>query len=416
MSRESCLTDTAARQSRQADLVARRRIPLLNRALLTMQRREFRFTEGSSDKFWSIELQDQGFIVHYGKAGTSGQAQQKTFATAEAAKKEHDKLIAEKTKKGYVEVQAGNASADRPQPVVKQVDGGKKEKPEKSAAAVKGAHVEAAPKSMPAEVAAVSAPDAAAATSLSLERRVRLDERDRAKVSWLWKPLPRPQPRVFDREKCIEAAKTWFSSRGYHYKRSMDLPGVISREEAWFWIQVWAAGKDKAGRETSRLNPNVRNLQGWEALLRSETVAPLPADIASHPAVPHLIASACDSHEWLHALVPFFSPDELANGMIDAEVKRLARGGYQIPASMTMQAALADCSLIYETVEARERFREAMAARYHSESDPKDLAAILALVFLCTIRGGAELESHLAVVDATSYGHCSLGLRSLTGL
>ena len=87
MSRESCLTDTAARQSRQADLVARRRIPLLNRALLTMQRREFRFTEGSSDKFWSIELQDQGFIVHYGKAGTSGQAQEKTFATAEAAKK-----------------------------------------------------------------------------------------------------------------------------------------------------------------------------------------------------------------------------------------------------------------------------------------------------------------------------------------
>lgn len=85
-----------------------------------MNRREFQFNEGSSNKFWSIELREQSFIVHYGKIGTHGQAQEKSFTSAEAAKKEHDKLIAEKTKKGYVEVQVGDASKSRPMPVVKK--------------------------------------------------------------------------------------------------------------------------------------------------------------------------------------------------------------------------------------------------------------------------------------------------------
>jgi predicted DNA-binding WGR domain protein len=42
-------------------------------------------------------------IVNYGKLGTDGQTQVKTFATAEEATKAADKLIAEKTKKGYQE-------------------------------------------------------------------------------------------------------------------------------------------------------------------------------------------------------------------------------------------------------------------------------------------------------------------------
>lgn len=66
--------------------------------------RRFEFTEGTSKKFWEIELQDTGFTVRWGRIGTNGQSQQKSFANAQKAQAEHDKLVAEKEKKGYAEV------------------------------------------------------------------------------------------------------------------------------------------------------------------------------------------------------------------------------------------------------------------------------------------------------------------------
>jgi uncharacterized protein (TIGR02996 family) len=65
--------------------------------------RTFTFTDGKSNKFWSIDLQGKGFTVQFGKVGTAGQTQAKEFADEAAAKKEHDKLVAEKLRKGYVE-------------------------------------------------------------------------------------------------------------------------------------------------------------------------------------------------------------------------------------------------------------------------------------------------------------------------
>ena len=65
--------------------------------------RTFEFVEGSSSKFWNITLTGPRFTVQFGKIGTAGQAQFKEFAGEEAARKEHDKLIAEKLKKGYRE-------------------------------------------------------------------------------------------------------------------------------------------------------------------------------------------------------------------------------------------------------------------------------------------------------------------------
>jgi uncharacterized protein (TIGR02996 family) len=69
--------------------------------------RTFEFRDGSSNKFWSIDLQGKGFTVRFGKIGTTGQTQVKEFADEEKAQKEYDKLIREKTGKGYVEVTAG---------------------------------------------------------------------------------------------------------------------------------------------------------------------------------------------------------------------------------------------------------------------------------------------------------------------
>lgn len=66
--------------------------------------RRFEFVEGSSDKFWEIVVQGNDVITRYGKSGTNGQTTTKSFPDATAARKQADKLVAEKTGKGYVEV------------------------------------------------------------------------------------------------------------------------------------------------------------------------------------------------------------------------------------------------------------------------------------------------------------------------
>ena len=57
-----------------------------------------------SDKFWNIEYEGEEQIVHYGKIGTAGREMTKKFASEEECQKESEKLIAQKMKKGYVEV------------------------------------------------------------------------------------------------------------------------------------------------------------------------------------------------------------------------------------------------------------------------------------------------------------------------
>jgi predicted DNA-binding WGR domain protein len=50
----------------------------------------------ASNKFWEITLSGTSFTTTYGKIGTTGQTTLKEFKSAADAKKEHDKLIAEK--------------------------------------------------------------------------------------------------------------------------------------------------------------------------------------------------------------------------------------------------------------------------------------------------------------------------------
>ena len=87
-------------------------------------KRTFLYSDDKSSKFWDIEIDGNSFTVNYGKAGTNGQTQTKDFADDAACQKAAEKLIAEKTKKGYVE-QGGDTSA----PVASVAT----EKPKKSA-------------------------------------------------------------------------------------------------------------------------------------------------------------------------------------------------------------------------------------------------------------------------------------------
>lgn len=65
--------------------------------------RYFEFIEGSSSKFWEIRVDGTTFYTRYGKIGTDGQMTQKDFDSPEKTQAEANKLVAEKTKKGYEE-------------------------------------------------------------------------------------------------------------------------------------------------------------------------------------------------------------------------------------------------------------------------------------------------------------------------
>lgn len=61
------------------------------------------YSDAKSDKFWKIETDGKSYTVTYGKIGTAGAKQTKTFINEGVCVKEADKLIKAKLKKGYEE-------------------------------------------------------------------------------------------------------------------------------------------------------------------------------------------------------------------------------------------------------------------------------------------------------------------------
>lgn len=98
--------------------------------------KHLKFIDGTSDKFWEIQTNGATHTVTYGRNGTAGQSKDKTFDSEEACLKDAEKLINEKTKKGYSEdgtvevapqvtkegtVRKPNASAQRKEEAVKRI-------------------------------------------------------------------------------------------------------------------------------------------------------------------------------------------------------------------------------------------------------------------------------------------------------
>jgi predicted DNA-binding WGR domain protein len=62
---------------------------------------QYIFNDAGSNKFWEAGLQENKLIVRFGRVGTKGQVQVKTFEDTTKAIKEKDKLTREKLAKGY---------------------------------------------------------------------------------------------------------------------------------------------------------------------------------------------------------------------------------------------------------------------------------------------------------------------------
>jgi DNA ligase-1 len=66
-------------------------------------KRYFEFVGGTSSKFWEVWVEGAAMFTRYGRIGSGGSITRKDFPDEPAARKAADKLIAEKTGKGYVE-------------------------------------------------------------------------------------------------------------------------------------------------------------------------------------------------------------------------------------------------------------------------------------------------------------------------
>lgn len=69
-----------------------------------MSVRRFEYKDARSYKFWEIQIEGNAYTVRYGKVGTDGVTQTKSFASPDKANSEAQKKINEKVKKGYAEV------------------------------------------------------------------------------------------------------------------------------------------------------------------------------------------------------------------------------------------------------------------------------------------------------------------------
>ncbi|HWO18077.1 MAG TPA: WGR domain-containing protein [Kofleriaceae bacterium] len=75
--------------------------------------RRFELVEGTSSKFWEIAISGVVLTTRWGRIGAAGSSKQQKLASPAAAIAEHDKLVQEKTRKGYREVGAAGTAATK---------------------------------------------------------------------------------------------------------------------------------------------------------------------------------------------------------------------------------------------------------------------------------------------------------------
>ncbi len=83
--------------------------PIGSTTMAATKKRYFESTEDGASKFWEVWMEADTVSTRWGKIGSDGQTKTKEFADAAKAKKEYEKLLKEKTDKGYVE---GTAPAE----------------------------------------------------------------------------------------------------------------------------------------------------------------------------------------------------------------------------------------------------------------------------------------------------------------
>jgi predicted DNA-binding WGR domain protein len=217
-----------------------------------MNRREFQFVEGSSRKFWAIELNGSSFTLNWGRIGTSGQTQTKEFASDAEAGKQYEKLVAEKVKKGYSEVGGGGNGAAATKTAAAKPAGTKaaaSTKPPAKAPVARDAGKERAATATGATAGVTPAPTAPSApVNFEVTRSIDLEPADWSTATWRpYEPPARQAAQPFDRDACAaRVAKVSVGTYGWKWDwATAGIPQVMTREEAHFWLAAMTQAHSK---------------------------------------------------------------------------------------------------------------------------------------------------------------------------
>lgn len=221
-------------------------------------RHELELRDGSSQKFWHIELSGTSHTVWWGRIGTNGQTQTKDFASEAEAKKSFDKLLRAKRAKGYADVSGAQAATAAPAPA--------KPAPKKAAAKA------AAPATKAPAPEQDDPPPAAPASIAGAETVMALTSGDWAWATWRApSAMVRPDPAPFDREACLaRVASLRTSQGGYHvHWEQAGIPIGMTEEEALFWVAAFTAGigRKLKPRDAAKRLASAEPLDGGDALL-----------------------------------------------------------------------------------------------------------------------------------------------------
>lgn len=224
-----------------------------------MTTREFRYNDSKSDKFWKITLDGATHTVHYGRVGTQGQQKTKEFDSDTKALADSNKLIAQKTKKGYVEIQRAETQTDPPSsdekpPVLKTLS---------SPAVERGlqASVEASSTNEPRAVTEPPIPsDSQAATEPSststaaLQSTIGLSASERRFDPDYVSAEGAVSPPPFDLDRCIKRLRSVKASNyGWFWNWSLaQIDTPMTRAEAHFWLLAATVDKHSGASPTGQ--------------------------------------------------------------------------------------------------------------------------------------------------------------------
>jgi predicted DNA-binding WGR domain protein len=351
-----------------------------------MNRREFQFVDGSSKKFWAIELEGPSFTVQFGRIGTAGQTKAKSFSNEDAAKREYEKLITEKTKNGYVEMHPSASGA--PMPETPAADDATASQDEKDTPT----NVAAADAS--SDMSVPSPEPTAVARDVPLERRVKLLDEDWARITWLpRKPERLTEPRPFNFDACVKQANTALAGWGWDQwnRLAKVIPTRLTKEEAWFWLNVFDSVDPRKTSMWSDERLRVLNEVGLEppaddAQVREQIKASPKSDAICFNAP--------------HTLRPFFTPVEITALTVEAVQTATARAHqaghvyhFNTPYPRSM-LGFAEYVAPQMTEHERRDYRATLEQMCDAEQDPATAALLIG--FLSTVGGGPRLAAWIA--------------------
>ncbi|MBE8400161.1 DUF4132 domain-containing protein [Leptospira borgpetersenii] len=236
------------------------------------------YQDGSSNKFWNIEVTGNSFTVTYGKIGTAGQTQTKTYDNEDKCLKEAEKLLSEKLKKGY----QGSGESE---PVTSVVSSKTKETESKKSktetSETKNSKTGSKPEIETDDTTGETLQTHSKNGNHKIEEKklkepvpktLGLSKEDLSFRSDIVSVLPKEEPKPFDLKTRIEKLSTL--KRGIDWWTvdwtNQNIPLFMSKQEAHFWFLALTCMEGLDGDYEEKKNK--RTIEKLQSFLNSQTI------------------------------------------------------------------------------------------------------------------------------------------------